>query len=59
MVSEPKVSTVILDELDKWYLDARFREEIVYGGLISNMRMFLSANRLLGCVQSSREVAVE
>jgi hypothetical protein len=59
MVSEPKVSTLILDGLDKWSLDPRFREEIVFGGLISNLRMFLTANGLLGHVQSSRGLAVE
>jgi hypothetical protein len=55
MVSEPKVSTLSLDGLDKWSLDPRFREEIVSGGLISNLRMFLSANGLLGHVRSSGE----
>jgi hypothetical protein len=59
MVSEPKVSTLSLDGLDKWSLDPRFREEIVSGGLISNLRMFLSAKGLLGHVRSSGEVAVE
>jgi hypothetical protein len=59
MVSEPKVSTLSLDGPDKWSLDPRFREEIVSGGLISNLRMFLSAKGLLGHVRSSGEVAVE
>jgi hypothetical protein len=48
-----------LEGPDNWSLDPRFQEEIVSGGLISNLIMFLSANRLLGHVQGSGEVAVE
>jgi hypothetical protein len=59
MVSEPKVSTLSLDELDKRSLDPRFREEIVSRRLILNLRMFMGANGLLSHVRSSREVAVE
>jgi hypothetical protein len=57
MVSEPMVSMLSLDGLDKWSLDIRFREEIVFGGLISNLRMFLSVNGLLGHVTKLRGVA--
>ena len=32
MVSEPMVSTLSLDGLDKWSLDPRFRAEMVFGG---------------------------
>jgi hypothetical protein len=43
-----------LDGPDKWSLDPRFREEIVSGGLISDLRMFLSAKGLLGRVTKLR-----
>ena len=59
MVSEPKVPMLSLDGLDKWSLEPRFQEEIVSRGLISKLRMFLSANGLLSHVRSSGEVAVE
>jgi hypothetical protein len=50
------VSTLSLDGPDKWSLDPRFREEIVSGGLISNLRMFLSAKGLLGpCYEAQEE----
>jgi hypothetical protein len=59
MVSEPKVSTLSLDGPDKWSLDPRFREEIESEGLISNLRMCLSANGLPDVLRSSGGVAVE
>jgi hypothetical protein len=43
-------STLSLDGSDKWSLDPRFREEIVSEGLISNLRLSLSAKELLGHV---------
>jgi hypothetical protein len=44
--SEPRFQTLILNGLDKWSLDPRFQEKIVSGGPISNIRTFLSANKL-------------
>jgi hypothetical protein len=44
---------------NKWSLDPSFREEIMSRGLILNLRMFLSANMLLGHVRRLGEVAVE
>jgi hypothetical protein len=38
MVSEPKVSTLSLDGLDKWSLDPRYRVEIVLEEPVSNLR---------------------
>jgi hypothetical protein len=43
-------SLLSLDGPDKWSLDPRFLEEIVSGGLISDLRMFLSDKGLLGRV---------
>jgi hypothetical protein len=48
------VSMLSLDGPDKWSLDPRFREEIVSGGLISNLRLSLSAKELLGRVTKLR-----
>jgi hypothetical protein len=48
------VSTLSLDGPDKWYLDPRFQEEIMSGGLISNLRLSLSAKELLGRVTKLR-----
>jgi hypothetical protein len=49
------VSTLSLDGPDKWSLDPRFREEIVSGGLISNLRLSLSAKELLGPCHEAQE----
>jgi hypothetical protein len=45
-----------LDGLDKWSLDPRFQEEIVSGGLISNLKTFLSAKKLpWSCYEAQEE----
>ena len=46
MVSEPKVSTLNLDGLDKWSLNLRYRVEIVLEEPVSNLRELLSAKEL-------------
>jgi hypothetical protein len=43
-----------LDGPDKWSLDRGFEKEIVSGGLISDLRMFLSVNGLLDHVTKLR-----
>jgi hypothetical protein len=40
------VSMLSLDGMDKWSLDLTFQEETVSAGLISDLRTFLSANKL-------------
>ena len=47
-------STLSLDGMDKWSLDQGFEKEIVSGGLISDLRMFLSVNGLLDHVAKLR-----
>jgi hypothetical protein len=47
---------LILDGSDKWCLDPRFQEEIVSGGLILNLRMFLSAKVLPWLCYKAQEV---
>jgi hypothetical protein len=47
MVSEPSFNVEPGWAMDKWSLDRGFEKEIVSGGLISNLKMFLSVNELL------------